>query len=94
MYVQHFYFSRQCPTRVAKVNFKIKPEIKIRAKIQEWTEEFSRNAKFYFNKVSQNYVAYFIHNLEDEVYEVIDQDRYDDYDGDFDLDMRVIDFSH
>ena len=24
---------------------------------------------------------------EDEVYEVIDQDRYDDYDGDFDLDM-------
>ena len=48
MYVQHFYFSRQCPTRVAKVNFKIKPEIKIRAKVQEWTEEFSRNTKFYF----------------------------------------------
>ena len=56
------------------------------------TFTYYSNAKFYFNKVSQNYVAYFIYNLEDEVYEVIDQDRYDDYDGDFGLDMRVIDF--
>ena len=53
---------------------------------------FYKNASLYFNTVSHNYVAFFIHNKEDECYEVIDQDRYDDYDGDFDLDMRVIDF--
>ena len=52
------------------------------------------NAKFYFDEVSQNRIAYFIYNKEDEVYEVVGQDLYDDYDGDFDLDMRVIDFSH
>ena len=62
--------------------------------MQNKTFTYYSNAKFYFNKVSQNYVAYFIYNLEDEVYEVIDQDRYDDYDGDFDLDMRLIEFSH
>ena len=50
------------------------------------------NAMYYFTKVSQNYVAFFIYNKEDEVYEVIDQDLYDDYSGDFDLDMRLIDF--
>lgn len=50
------------------------------------------SAKFYFNKVSQNYVAYLIYNKENDMYEVINQDRYDHYDGEFDLDMDVIDF--
>ena len=58
------------------------------------TFTYFANAKFYFSKVSQNYVAFFIYNKEEEVYEVIDQDLYDEYDGDFDLDMRLIDFSH
>jgi len=62
--------------------------------MQNTTLTYYWNATFYFNKLSKNYVAYSIHILEDDVYEVIDQDLYDDYDGDFDLDMRLIDFSH
>ena len=49
-------------------------------------------AQAYFNKVSQTYVAYLIHNRENDVYEVINQDLYDHYDAEFDLDMEVIDF--
>ena len=53
---------------------------------------FYKNAALYFNIVSQNYVAFFIHNKEEECYEVINQDLYDYYDGEFDLDMEVLDF--
>ena len=60
--------------------------------MQNKTFTYYSNAKFYFNKVSQNYVAYLIYNKENDMYEVISQDRYDHYDGEFDLDMDVIDF--
>ena len=51
------------------------------------------HARSYFYEVSQNYVAFFIYNKEDDVYEVINQDRYDHYDAQFDLDMVLIDFT-
>ena len=54
---------------------------------------FYKNASLYFNTVSQNYVAFFIHNKEEECYEVIDQDTYDHYAFEFDLDMELIDFT-
>lgn len=50
-------------------------------------------AQCYYTQVSQNYVAFLIYNNEDEMYEVINQDLYDHYTNEFDLDMRVIDFS-
>lgn len=53
---------------------------------------FYKNAALYFNTVSQNYVAYFIYNREDETYEVINQDRYDHYTNEFDLDMELLEF--
>ena len=50
------------------------------------------HASSYFYEVSQNYVAFFIYNKEDDVYEVINQDRYDHYVNEFDLDMEVLEF--
>ena len=50
------------------------------------------HARLYFFEVSQNYVAYFIYNREDDTYEVINQDRYDHYTNDFDLDMELLEF--
>ena len=43
--------------------------------------------------VSHNYVAFFIHNKEEECYEVIDQDMFDHYQNEFNLDMELIDFT-
>jgi hypothetical protein len=57
------------------------------------TFSFYKNAALYFNTVSYNYVAFFIHNKEDECYEVIDQDMFDHYQNEFDLDMELIDFT-
>ena len=50
-------------------------------------------AQAYFKAVTQTYVAYLIHNRESDMYEVINQDLYDHYDAEFDLDMELIDFS-
>ena len=50
-------------------------------------------AKCYYNQVSQNYVAFLIYNNEEEVYEVINQDLYDHYDAECELDMRLINFT-
>jgi len=50
------------------------------------------HARSYFYEVCRNYVAFFIYNKEDDVYEVINQDLYDHYTNEFDLDMDVIDF--
>lgn len=50
-------------------------------------------ARHYYRQVSHNYVAFLIHNKEDECYEVIDQDLYDHYAFEFDLDMELIDFA-
>ena len=49
-------------------------------------------AQAYYNQVTQTYVAYLIHNRESDMYEVINQDLYEHYDAEFDLDMEVIDF--
>ena len=49
-------------------------------------------AQAYYNQVAQTYVAFLIYNKEDECYEVIDQDRYDHYVNDFNLDMEVLEF--
>ena len=46
----------------------------------------------YYDVVSQNYVAFLILNREDECYEVINQDLYDHYTFEFDLDMVIMDF--
>ena len=53
-----------------------------------------KNASLYFSIVSQNYVAFFIHNMEENCYEVIDQDRYDHYAFEFDLAMELIDCNY
>ena len=55
---------------------------------------FYKNAALYFDIVSQNYVAFFIHNKEEECYEVINQDLYDHYQNEFDLHMELIDFTY
>ena len=50
-------------------------------------------ARQYYREVSHNYVAFLIHNREEECYEVICQDLYDHYAFEFDLDMELIDFA-
>ena len=50
-------------------------------------------AQAYYNQVSHNYVAFLIHNREDDTYEVVNQDLYDHYDAEFDIDMELIDFT-
>ncbi len=47
----------------------------------------------YFDMVKLNFVAFLIHNREDDVYEVINQDLYDHYLEEFDLDMELIELS-
>ena len=47
----------------------------------------------YFDMVKLNFVAFLIHNREDDVYEVINQDLYDHYLDEFDLDMELIELS-
>jgi len=46
----------------------------------------------YYDVVSQNYVAFLILNREEDKYEVINQDLYDHYAFEFDLDMVIMDF--
>ena len=48
-------------------------------------------ARQYFNRISETYVCFFIHNREDNVYEVVNQDLIDHYDEEFDLDYELID---
>ena len=48
-------------------------------------------ARQYFNRISETYVCFFIHNREDDVYEVVNQDLFDHYDQEFDLDYELID---
>lgn len=50
-------------------------------------------AECYYRQVTHNYVAFLIYNNEEEEYEVINQDLYDHYTEEYDLDMRVIDFA-
>ena len=50
------------------------------------------NALDYFKRITDHYVAFFIYNKERECYEVIDQDLYDHYVNEFNLDMEVLDF--
>ena len=50
-------------------------------------------AFIYFDMVKLNFVAFLIHNREDDVYEVINQDLYDHYLDEFDLDMELIELS-
>ena len=45
----------------------------------------------YFNRITDTYVAFFIYNKEEEHYEVIDQDLFDHYDQEFNLDYELID---
>lgn len=45
----------------------------------------------YFHFVNQTYVCFLIQNKEDDTYEVIDQELYDHYQNEFDLDMSLID---
>jgi len=47
----------------------------------------------YFDMVKLNFVAFLIHNREDDTYEVINQDLYDHYTEEFDLDMELIELS-
>lgn len=49
-------------------------------------------ARAYYNQVTHNYVAFLIHNRESDMYEVTNQDLYDHYDAEFDLDMELLDF--
>ena len=53
-----------------------------------------KNASLYFFTVSQNHVAFFIHNIEENCYEVIDQDMFDHYQYEFDLAMELIDCNY
>ena len=50
------------------------------------------SAQSYFNRMQDTHVCFLIHNREEGTYEVIDQDLYDHYVQEFDLDMDVIDF--
>jgi len=50
-------------------------------------------AQAYYNQVNYNYVAYLIHNRESGMYEVINQDLWEHYTEEFDLDMELIDFT-
>lgn len=50
-----------------------------------------KNASLYFSIVSQNHIAFFIHNMEENCYEVIDQDMYDHYRNEFNLAMELLD---
>ena len=47
----------------------------------------------YFDMIKLNFVAFLIHNREEDVYEVINQDLYDHYTEEFDLDMELIELS-
>lgn len=49
------------------------------------------SARRYFNLVQSKYVCFLIENKEEGVYEVIDQDLYDHYIYQFNLDMNLID---
>ena len=46
----------------------------------------------YYRRMIDTYVAFFIYNKEEECYEVINQDLYDHYTGEFDLDMELLEF--
>ena len=48
-------------------------------------------ARRYFNRINQTYVCFLIHNREDDLYEVINQDTFDHYDQEFNLDYELID---
>ena len=47
----------------------------------------------YFDMIKLNWVAFLIHNREDDTYEVINQDRYDYYLDMYLLDMEIIELS-
>ncbi len=47
----------------------------------------------YFDMVKLNFVAFLIHNREEYRYEVINQDLYDHYVDEFNLDMELIELS-
>jgi len=47
----------------------------------------------YFDMIKLNFVAFLIHNREEDIYEVINQDLYDHYTEEFDLDMELIELS-
>lgn len=44
----------------------------------------------YYNRMIDTYVAFFIYNKEKEHYEVIDQELFDHYDAEFDLDYELL----
>ena len=48
-------------------------------------------ARQYFNRISESYVCFLIHNREDDVYEVVNQNLIDHYDEEFNLDYELID---
>ena len=45
----------------------------------------------YFHFVNQTYVCFLIQNKEDDTFEVIDQELYDHYDAEFNLDYELND---
>ena len=47
----------------------------------------------YFDLIKSNWVAFLIHNREDDTYEVINQDTYDYYLEMYLLDMEIIELS-
>ena len=40
--------------------------------------------------IARTYVCYLIHNREEDIYEVIDEDTYDHYEGEFNLDFDLL----
>lgn len=47
----------------------------------------------YYRRMVDTYIAFFIYNKEEEVYEVIDEDLYDHYTNEFGLDMEILECS-
>jgi hypothetical protein len=51
------------------------------------------SASYYFHKVSRNYVAYLIHETNSDVYMVINQDLYDEYSKNEDMNIDLLHMS-
>lgn len=51
-------------------------------------------ASKYFHKISRNWVAFFIHEKDSDAYMVLNQDKYDEYSNDPDMNIDLLHMSY